>query len=608
MQSLRSVVIFARWAGLLIVTLAMLPAPGLATHNGDVKVTDQTYTRHDGGADTAITRCGSDVSDSTPDGAPPAGDGTPEGGGNRQANEPAVAINPMDPDVIVAGANDYCGVATWGDAWMGFYVSTDGGANWMNSLNPGYPTDTSAEGMASPIFRRAFSAGDPIMDWDNDNRLFYGGISFNRTNPNESGIITPTNGDVIVSTWVRDSTKPLGMDYVRTVIVGEGTPSAFFFGRFNDKPSLKVDDWSASPHEGNVYVSWTLFPGAGSDQILFSRSTDNGETFSKPIKISMGVANAQGSDIAVAPNGDVYVVWRVFAHPAAKVSNAIAFVKSTDGGQTFSNPKTIASVPVPYDRSDRYTSGGGARDCGDGSFVCVSNFVFHRVASLPQAVVDNAGHIYVTWEQVVPGTPNNGDTYRPDGQARVVWTKSTNGGASWSLPASPVDPQSVGHQWWPNIEYDKSNNTLALIYYDSRADAQHSVNRPPGNKAGGTSTCGDPVGTMVCNVLNTFIATSTNGGSTWTSHQVSTTGHQPEYEMFGNRQVPFHGDYLWVDAVGGTIYGVWTDNRDVVPGVDIREASQDGFDVDQCRPTPTSADNCPNAGGLNQNIYGAKLP
>jgi hypothetical protein len=52
---------------------------------------------------------------------------------------------------------------------------------------------------------------------------------------------------------------------------------------------------------------------------------------------------------------------------------------------------------------------------------------------------------------------------------------------------------------------------------------------------------------------------------------------------------------------------VWTDNRDVVPGVDIREAIVDGFDVHQCRTSPTSPDLCPNAGGVNQNIYGARV-
>jgi hypothetical protein len=188
-----------------------------------------------------------------------------------------------------------------------------------------------------------------------------------------------------------------------------------------------------------------------------------------------------------------------------------------------------------------------------------------------------------------------------------VITKSTNGGATWSVPA-PLDPQAVGHQWWPNLEYDKSTGTLVAVYYDSRFDPSYSPNRPPGNLVDGTSVCGVP-GSSTCNVLNTFIATSRNGGASWATTQVSSVGHQPEYEMFSNRTVPFHGDYLWIDANGGTVFGVWTDNRDVVPGTDIRE-TPDGFDVHQCRADATSPDTCPNAGGLNQNIYGfgATLP
>jgi hypothetical protein len=52
----------------------------------------------------------------------------------------------------------------------------------------------------------------------------------------------------------------------------------------------------------------------------------------------------------------------------------------------------------------------------------------------------------------------------------------------------------------------------------------------------------------------------------------------------------------------------WTDNRDVLPGTDPREAAQDGFDVDMCialQPDGTYGQNtCPNSGGLDQNIYG----
>ncbi|MDR7520572.1 MAG: sialidase family protein, partial [Armatimonadota bacterium] len=340
-------------AAVLMSTL--LSPSGFAQRAGqDVKVSDQRYVRHDGGSDRGIQSCSDDR--------------TPTGGGNRQQNEPTVAINPFNPQVIAAGANDYCGVATWGEAWMGFYISQDGGRTWVNSLNPGYPADTSTEGQASPIFGEDFAAGDPIMAWDTDRHLFYGGIAFNRTQPNASGFITPTNGHVIVSTWKHDPTAPLGMDYLRTVIVGVGTPSAFFFGRFNDKPSLKVDTWEGSPHHGNVYVSWTLFPGAGQDQILFSRSTDHGVTFSAPIKISKDIANAQGSDIAVAPDGTVYVVWRQFAFLKPGVVDAIMFVKSTDGGRTFTAPQMVAAVTVPYDRRDRYDDGSFARDCGDGPF------------------------------------------------------------------------------------------------------------------------------------------------------------------------------------------------------------------------------------------------
>ncbi len=586
---------------LLLVLLSSGVTSSASTR--DVLITDQVYVRHDGGTDVTIASCGSDAT------TPGAGG---DGGGNRQANEPSVAINPNHPKVIVAGANDYCTVQTVGDAWMGFYVSKDGGRTWKNSLNPGYPTDTSAEGQASPIFGRAGAAGDPIMDWDNQDRFFYGGISFNRTLTNESGLVTPANGDVIVSTWQLDPATPLGLDYLRTVIVGQGSSGRFpFAGRFNDKPSLVVDKWSGSPNEGSVYVSWTMFPGSGQNQVLFSRSADHGATFSKPIQISMAVPNAQGSDIAVAPDGTVYVVWRQFAFPASGVNDAIIFVKSKDGGQTFTTPRTVAAVPFPYDRSDRYDDGSFARDCGDGVFHCQSNFVFHRTDALPQAAVDRDGVVHVTWEQVTPASPD-GTTYRPEGQSQVVVTRSGNGGDDWAAPIF-VDLQSAGHQWWPNLAYDKSINTLAVIYYDSREDPFYSPNRPPGNRDDGTSSCGVPA-PADCNVLNTFIATSTDGGDTWAPRKVSAEGHQPEYEMFGNRQVPFHGDYLWVDAAGGAIFGVWSDNRNVVPGSDPREGTaQDGFDVLQCRTFNPStgtfgSDTCPNAGGLNQNIYGAKLP
>ncbi len=567
--------------GLLALSLA---SPVFA----DVLVTGQPYLRQDGSTDAVIATCSSDLPGSA-------------AGGRRQQNEPSVAVKPDEPGFVVAAANDYCTVPSFGDAWQGIYTS-QGGATFANSLLPGYPGDTSAAGKASPLFGPDTAASDPIMDWDGGGRLFLGGVAFNRTVTIGAGGMTQSNGVMYVSTWLRDPASALGVAYQRTVVVGPGTPSVDFFGRSTDKPSLKVDAWATSPRQGNVYAAWTLFPGNGSDQILFSRSTDHGATFSMPIIISMAVPNAQGSTIAVAPDGTVYVFWRQFAAAAAGVVDAVVFVRSTDGGVHFTNPATVRDI-VGYDRHDVLVTGGGARDCGSGPFLCVSGFTFHRSDTLPMAAADGHGNVYVAWEEVTP-VADDGNTYRPDGQSQVVVSRSGDGGATWTGPTK-VDAQPVGHQWWPKLAYDKATDTVIVAYYDSREDPSYSPHRPPGNTAAGLSICGVP-GSAVCDVLDTFVAASRDRGATWSATKASSTGNQPEYEMFGGRRVPFHGDYIGLDAAGGTVFAVWTDNRNVVPGTDSRE-TPDGFDVLQCRATATSGDTCPNAGGLDQNIYGASL-
>jgi hypothetical protein len=100
----------------------LLPA---GTAGAEVKITDRAYVRHDGGTDVTIAACSVN---------------------NRQQNEPSAAVAPHNPELMVAGANDYCSTPTAGDAWAGFYYSSNGGDTWTNSLLPGYPTDTSAEG------------------------------------------------------------------------------------------------------------------------------------------------------------------------------------------------------------------------------------------------------------------------------------------------------------------------------------------------------------------------------------------------------------------------------------------------------------------------------
>ena len=260
----------------VLATASVSPAlaVGVIGDGTDDKVTAVACVRHDGGTDQAIQHC-NDASSSGAVAAPANGDLDPNDGGKfRQDNEPFAVIDPTDPDVVVTGWNDYS-QTDLSAGWQGIGFSTDGGETWVDSFVPGYPADTSAEGQASPLYGDHTDAGDPIAAFDNSGRLFVGGIAFNR--------VGAINGHVYVSTWEANSVAGLPVDYKRTRIVGRGTPSRNFFGIFQDKPMLEVDRTGGAT-DGNVYVCWSRFSGIGQNsRIFFSRSTDHGEHFSKPV-------------------------------------------------------------------------------------------------------------------------------------------------------------------------------------------------------------------------------------------------------------------------------------------------------------------------------------
>jgi hypothetical protein len=84
-------------------------------------------------------------------------------------NEPSVAVNPRNTNVLVGSSNDYCGVYLGSDPvgpiWLGYYRSENGGAGFTSSLVPGYPQDTSPFAALAEQVRTA-SAGDPVIAWD----------------------------------------------------------------------------------------------------------------------------------------------------------------------------------------------------------------------------------------------------------------------------------------------------------------------------------------------------------------------------------------------------------------------------------------------------------
>ena len=596
----------------------------------DTNITDRPYVRHDGGTDVTITTCNSD--------AP-----TNPNAGERQQNEPTAAVNPLSVLKLTAGANDYCPTPTTTDAWAGFYYSSDGGANWVNSLVPGYPTDTSAEGQASPLFGFVTSAGDPVQDWDRTNHLYYGGIAFNRTKP--------ANGSIWVAryNWNPPFVVP---DYEFTTIVARGTPSPIFVGHFEDKVELEADDGLNSPFQNNVYMCWARFTGSGANNFIeFARSTDGGRTWERQ-KISESIHGNQECDIAVTRTGQVYVTWRqyeFFGSRGQQQRDAIAWVKSLDGGRTFTKP-AVAQEFIHWDMTDhagnpalngqaRYDAciGGGdftlgacespepkndARDCGDGPFVCQTGYVFGRVNSAPRNAADpvagEGDELYVVVEATVPGTQRpTGTSYGTivsgiASQSSIYLTKTENGGRTWS-PLTRIDPQAKGNQFYPDI--DANAGKLHAMWQDTRAsngtgpdgswitvpfENQHTVN-PPGAVSSGPG-------------VQSFYSMSSNGGGSWTTTPASSVVYKLQWEQFGNSDIPFFGDYNYISAVGSKVLSVWTDGRDTVAGIDPRYTNgdgTDGFDVFQCRAQNPDgswgADTCPNGGGLDQNIWGVIL-
>jgi hypothetical protein len=621
-----------------LVALIALSLAGAAL--ADVEISDQAYVRHDGGSDVTIESCSSDAN-------------TVTAGGERQQNEPAASVAPNNPAHMTAGANDYCTVPTTTDTWAGFYYSSNSGGTWTNSLLPGYPTDTSAAGQASPLYRFVTSAGDPVQAWDTAGHVFYGGIAFNRAKPN--------NGSIWLARydWPMVAAAPR---YEFTTLVSRGVPGS---GPFEDKVQLEVDRGVASPHQDHIYMCWARFQGAGNNSVQLARSTDGGETFDVQ-KISEGVHGSQFCDIAVTRNGTVFVAWRQFEFTpgSSTVQNdAVAWVKSTDGGKSFTKP-AVATTFVHWDLTDHfgspaaagqalydaclaadYTVGAchagpeprnDARNCGDGPLACQSGYVFARAATQvritadPNGAAATADDAYVVYDGSVPasltptGTSFGTIESGTGSQASIYFVKTTNGGASWASPTR-VDPQPVGHQFFPDVDID--SGVLHAVWQDSRSDCATGpaggdfrtvpiANRAvPTNPPGGVSCAGtgavNPDGAGVITVY----ARSSDFGATWTTEVVSTAVTMPQHEQFGNRDTPFFGDYNYVDGLGATVLLDWTDHREVLEGADPRYAIDgvDGFDVFQtraCSGTPVSCgpDTTPNAGGLDQSIFGAVNP
>jgi hypothetical protein len=253
----------------------------------------------------------------------------------RQQAEPTIAIDLQNPSIIAAGAQDYNFAGLRQHRWNAIYRSSDAGQTWTNSLLPGFPGDSSAQGLSSPLHGYTLTS-DPVLAFDNRGNLYYAGIAVN---------LQTFNFTAYVAVYVNN-----GANYSFTTLL-QG---------FNDFPQIAIDT-TGGASDGNVYITAT--------NGLY-RSTNGGATFSTPLTIT-----GMPTDVKVGSNGNVYVTSTQFPTRGSGPTN-ILVSKFTDGGVNVHGHEiaahNITTIPDVLPGNQ------------------------FREFSLPEMAVDSAG-VYVTW-------------------------------------------------------------------------------------------------------------------------------------------------------------------------------------------------------------------
>ncbi len=374
--------------------------------------------------------------------------------------EPTICINPNNPDHIVAGA-----------ILDKIYTSSDGGRSWTKDR-----------------LRSSYGVyGDPVIRANYKGDFFYAHLS----NPDGQAYASEAFLDRIVIQKSEDG----GKTWNDGAYTEPRTP------KDQDKQWLVID-----PRNNHIYMTWTEFDLYDSpdpkhkSRIVFSKSTDDGETWTTPMTLSQQEGDCIDSDDttegavpAVGPDGELYVTW---SH-----SEKLIFDRSFDGGNTWmEKDKAIATQPGGWDLS-------------------VPGLI--RTNGMPITVVDRSdspyrGTIYVNW-----GDQRNGETDTD------IWiTSSSDKGDSWSPPVRVNNDNTDRHQFLSWMEVDQSTGYIYVVFYDRR---NHNDNQ-----------------------TDVYLAVSTDGGKTFENRKISQKSFTPVPEVF-------FGDYNDLSVVNGVVRPIWTE-------------------------------------------------
>jgi len=452
-------------------------------------------------------------------------------------DETSLDINPQSKSNIVGGANDYR--LGWGTS--GFYASTDNGNHWYDGITP-FPSLPSGDNLDG--------GGDPAIVYDRQGIVYYAQINFNRTD-DTSGVWVnrSTNG---AFTWSRPCvairTAPAPSEQAACGVPGDPRqPGDGTVGFIQDNdavlngsvPAFDKEWITSGPRPAGVtaqcftplthtpqacnpnqigsdrlYVTYSLFSGAGSAQIFLSYSDDRAHSWSAPQFIAGAAAfcapggragnscaDSQGSQPTVSPTTGQ--LWVGFLNGDTTDEDQYLVVTSKDGGQTFSPPSRVDTI---YDVNEPRGVNGRA-DCiarGQGSTRAVpTNSCFRFDPIMNSIVADKRGGAFADDLYVVLVDNRNGTIRNSNND--VFFYKSTDGGTTWIGPTrvnndrsdTPANrdcgrnPNSVSgnsalcpaagtgnDQWFPWVTIDTSGH-LNVTFHDRRLDTTSPIGSGP---------------------------------------------------------------------------------------------------------------------------------
>lgn len=368
--------------------------------------------------------------------------------------EPSIYIDPNNTQRMVAGANI-----------NNYFYSEDGGVSWQIG------TLYSA---TSGVW------GDPCMMIDNSGNYFF----FHLANPPSGNWI-----DRIVCQKSTDG----GISW------NDGSYMGLNGNKAQDKEWVDIDR-----SNGNIYSTWTQFDSYGTNNplyrsnIMFSKSVDNGESWSPALRINEVDGDCIDSDNtvegavpAVGPNGEIYVAW---AGPLG-----IVFDKSLDQGETWlDNDIFVTDFPGGWDYNIP-----GVNRCNGLPVTCCD------ISDGP-----NRGTIYINWT----------DQRYSESDTDVWVIKSTDGGETWSEQIRVNDDPPGKQQFFTWMTIDQVTGYVYFVFYDRRNYTDDNT--------------------------DVFMAVSKNGCETISNFKVSETPFLPSSWVF-------FGDYTNVSAHNNVIRPIW---------------------------------------------------